>query len=142
MYLYLQQVQGYLAPPITAVFLLGLFAKRINTIGAVAGLITGFILGFGKITLQAVVGAGADGIPSWLTAVADFNFLYFSGVLFAATIAVVVGVSLITRKPDQQQIAGLTYATQTDEQRRANRASVQTRRASASSKYARISWFG
>ena len=33
LYKYLQSVQGYLAPPITAVFLLGLFCKRINVRG-------------------------------------------------------------------------------------------------------------
>ena len=37
LYQYLQSVQGYLAPPITAVFLLGLFCKRINARGAFAG---------------------------------------------------------------------------------------------------------
>src|SRR5690606_30139473 len=38
LYQYLQSVQSYLAPPITAVFLLGLFHSRINTRGAVWGL--------------------------------------------------------------------------------------------------------
>src|SRR5690606_40785296 len=51
LYLYLQSVQSYLAPPITAIFLLGLFWKRINATGAVAGLATGFILGMGKLAL-------------------------------------------------------------------------------------------
>ena len=35
LYHYLQNVQGFLAPPITAVFLLGLFSRRINARGAV-----------------------------------------------------------------------------------------------------------
>jgi solute:Na+ symporter, SSS family len=38
LYQYLQSVQGYLAPPITAVFLLGLFWKRMNSAGATAAL--------------------------------------------------------------------------------------------------------
>ena len=37
LYQYLQSVQGYLAPPITAVFLLGLFWTRINGAGAPFG---------------------------------------------------------------------------------------------------------
>ena len=41
LYKYLQNVQGYLAPPITAVFLLGLFSKRINAKGAFWGLVSG-----------------------------------------------------------------------------------------------------
>ena len=52
-YQYLQSVQGYLAPPITAVFLLGLFWKRINATGAMWGLIVGFILGMTKLGIQA-----------------------------------------------------------------------------------------
>jgi SSS family solute:Na+ symporter len=37
LYQYVQNVQGYLTPPITAVFLLGIFNKRINANGAVWG---------------------------------------------------------------------------------------------------------
>ena len=36
MYSYLQNVQSYIAPPITAVFLLGIFSKRVNANGAIA----------------------------------------------------------------------------------------------------------
>jgi SSS family solute:Na+ symporter len=49
LYQYLQSVQGYLAPPITAVFLLGLFWKRLNATGilfiaAVALMVGGSLL--------------------------------------------------------------------------------------------------
>ena len=54
LYQYLQSVQSYLAPPIAAVFLLGIFWRRINARGAVWGLTTGFILGMLKITIQAI----------------------------------------------------------------------------------------
>ena len=35
--MYLQKVQGYMAPPIFAVFFLGLFIPRINGPGCMAG---------------------------------------------------------------------------------------------------------
>ena len=54
-YKYLQQVQGYLAPPITAVFLLGLFWKKTNPTGAFVGLISGFVLGILKLLIEAIV---------------------------------------------------------------------------------------
>ena len=113
LYKYLQSVQGYLAPPITAVFLLGLFHRRINAHGAVWGLVVGFILGMSKLTIQAFFGAAETKIhdPAILAAIGDFNFLYFSGVLFAAAIAVIVTVSYLTPPPDQKRIDGLTYAT-------------------------------
>ena len=53
-YKYLQSVQGYLAPPITAVFLLGLFWRRINATGAFYGLVIGFVLGMGKLFIEAI----------------------------------------------------------------------------------------
>ncbi len=114
LYQYLQSVQGYLAPPITAVFLLGLFWKRINAQGALWGLISGFVLGMLKLTVQARYSAMdtakiAD--PAWLAAIGDFNFLYASGVLFAISIAVVIGISLLGKAQDEASIAGLTYSS-------------------------------
>ncbi len=111
LYQYLQSVQGYLAPPITAVFLLGLFWKRINSHGAMWGLSVGFILGMAKLTIQAFFGAGKIENPQFLAAIGDFNFLYASGVLFALSVLLVVGISLVTRPPDMEKIAGLTAAT-------------------------------
>jgi SSS family solute:Na+ symporter len=137
LYHYLQSVQGYLAPPITAVFLLGLFWKRINGKGAVAGLSIGFIVGMIKLTLQAMVGAIKDAkgglfydlsvkiAPegSILYMIGDYNFLYASGVLLGISVLVIVAVSLMTKKPSDEQIVGLTYATATEEQKKENRES-------------------
>ncbi|HKZ37138.1 MAG TPA: sodium:solute symporter, partial [Chryseolinea sp.] len=51
LYQYLQSVQAYIAPPITAVFLLGIFHKRINSQGALATLVIGLIIAFLRIGL-------------------------------------------------------------------------------------------
>jgi solute:Na+ symporter, SSS family len=83
LYQYLQSVQGYLAPPITAVFFLGLFWSRINATGAVWGLGGGFVLGMIKLTTQTFFGAEKISSPALLAWVGDFNFLYATGVLFA-----------------------------------------------------------
>ena len=123
LYKYLQSVQGYLAPPITAVFLLGLFWKRINSHGAVWGLCAGFILGMAKLTIQAFFGAGKIETPNYLAAIGDFNFLYCSGVLFAISILVIVFVSLVTAPPSAEKVASLTFATATEEDKHNNRAS-------------------
>ena len=58
LYQYLQSVQGYLGPPITAVFLLGIFNSRINNRGAVWGLGLGLVLGMAKLLIQSLFGAG------------------------------------------------------------------------------------
>jgi SSS family solute:Na+ symporter len=61
---------------------------------------------------------------AFLAAVGDFNFLYFTGVLFVISILVVVVASLLTPPPAEAQIRGLTYASVTGEARREIRASM------------------
>ncbi len=125
LYQYLQSVQGYLAPPMAAVFILGLFFKRINGPGAVAGLGIGFVVGMIKLTVQAATGGDDPWItsPQWLVFVGEYNFLYATGWLLLLSIIVIVGVSLVTPPPKAEQIVGLTFATTTAEQRKENRES-------------------
>jgi SSS family solute:Na+ symporter len=111
LYQYLQSVQGYLAPPITAVFFLGLFWKRINSAGATWGLAAGFVLGMIKLTIQAFYGKGKIEDPAWLAVVGDFNFLYATGILFAASAVIIVVASLLTPPPPEEKIRGLTYGS-------------------------------
>jgi SSS family solute:Na+ symporter len=123
LYHYLQSVQGYLAPPITSVFLLGLFWSRTNAHGAMWGLVAGFVLGMGKLLLQAIFGKGKVENPAILAWIADFNFLYFSSVLFVICVAIVIIASLATPAPRTEQIKGLTYGSLTPQDRAEIRAS-------------------
>ena len=109
LYQYLQSVQGYLAPPITAVFLLGLLWNRINAHGAVWGLGAGFLLGMAKLTIQTFFGAGKIAEPRFLAAVGDFNFLYATGLLFVVSVAIVLVASLVTAPPPEEKWKGLTW---------------------------------
>ena len=111
LYQYLQSVQGYLAPPITAVFLLGLFFKRLNGRGAVWALTGGFILGMFKLTCQALFGAGKIENPALLAAIGDFNFLYATGILFLASAALMVIGSLTAPAPQPEKTDGMTYTS-------------------------------
>ncbi|MEZ5274798.1 MAG: sodium:solute symporter [Opitutaceae bacterium] len=123
LYQYLQSVQGYLAPPITAVFLLGLFFKRINARGALTGLLVGFVLGMIKLVVQALVGGGAIAGPAFFVWLGEFNFLYASGLLFAVSVIIIVVASLTAPQQSDEEISGLTYTAITPEQRAENRAS-------------------
>lgn len=111
LYQYLQSVQGYLAPPITAVFLLGLFWKRINARGAEWALGIGFILGMLKLSIQGFYGTGKMENPAWLAWIGDFNFLYATGVLFVASAVIMIVVSLMTPAQSEEKIRGLTYGS-------------------------------
>ena len=84
---------------------------RINNRGAVWGLGLGFGLGMLKLTIQALFGAGKMESPAVLAAIGDFNFLYFSGVLFLICSVIIVGMSYTSARPDQEQIRGLTFSS-------------------------------
>lgn len=119
LYNYLQSVQSYLAPPIAAVFILGVFFKRLNAKGAYTAMVAGFVVGIIKLTLELFKGD----LSGVLYDFATINFLYFCIYLFVFAIVVMVTVSLATPKPADEQIRGLTFATTVAEDRAASRAS-------------------
>lgn len=121
LYEYLQSVQAYIAPPIFAVFFLGLFISRINTAGCMAGLVGGFLLGMARLITELFKDRFAAG--TFLYHYANVNFLYFCIFLFLGVSLLIVAVSLVTRRPSRYQIEGLTYATVSGQDRERTRAS-------------------
>ncbi len=123
LYHYLQSVQAYLAPPIAAVFLLGIFWKRINARGAHAALIGGFMIGI----LRLIAELNKKHLSGWLFTFADINFLYFCVYLFLVCIALMIVFSAFSRAPSFEKINGLTYGTTMAEDKKASRESWTTR---------------
>jgi SSS family solute:Na+ symporter len=129
LYDYLQGVQGYLAPPIAAVFFLGVFMKRLNGAGCLAALLVGFALGAFRLLVDTPVTLGLEGFAggypegSFLWIINNIYFQYYSLVIFVVSCAVLIGVSYATAPPSASQIAGITFATVSDAQRRETRAS-------------------
>jgi len=129
LYEYLQGVQSYLAPPIFAVFFLGVFMKRLNGAGCLAALLVGFLLGVFRLAVDTPVALGLSGYEngyaagSFLWVVNNIYFQYYSLLIFVVSAAVLVGVSYATAPPSEAQLGGLTYATVSDEQRRQTRGS-------------------
>ena len=115
LYKYIQAVQSFLAPPIVAVFVLGLFWKRMNLKGAVWGLSVGFILGMAKLAANALWG-GTEGCAF----IPDF---YFSGILLALSIGIVIVASLMAPAPDSAHLDGLNFSCLSSEYRKMNRES-------------------
>ncbi|MBQ4198553.1 MAG: sodium/solute symporter, partial [Kiritimatiellae bacterium] len=115
LYQYIQSVQSFLAPPIVAVFLLGLLWKRMNLRGAVWGLSVGFVLGMCKLGANAIWG-GADGYAL----IQDF---YFSGILLALSIAISIAASLTAPAPDYAHLDGLNFSCLSPEYKKMNRMS-------------------
>jgi SSS family solute:Na+ symporter len=123
LYHYLQSVQSYIAPPITAVFLLGIFWKRINAKGAISTLIGGFVIGM----IRLVAELNKDHLDGVLYKFADLNFLYFCFYLFVACIGAMVIISLLTQEPTYEKIQGLTYGTTVADDKKASRESWKKR---------------
>ncbi len=121
LYGYLQNVQAYIAPPITAVFLLGIFSSRINYQGAQATLFAGLAIAALRLGLE--VGKGSLDPNRFLFHFADMNFLKFSSFFFLASVAIAIVVSMATPRPALAQLDGLTLQTTSIEQARENRKS-------------------
>ncbi|XP_045909036.1 sodium/myo-inositol cotransporter [Micropterus dolomieu] len=108
-YLYIQEVAGYLTPPIAALFLLGVFWKRCNERGAFWGGMTGFTLGTVRLILAFIYRQPRcdqpDDRPAFIIHV---HYMYFAAGLFWISGLVAVVVSLCTSPPDEEQVRTTT----------------------------------
>jgi SSS family solute:Na+ symporter len=121
LYDYLQSVQSYIAPPITVIFLLGIFSKRINATGALATLYIGLAIGLFRLTLDTITTFKGTQFTGFLGEVAAIPFSHFAIVIFVICVGILVVVSLLTEKPSEAQLAGLTFGTLSDENKATSR---------------------
>ena len=115
LYIYLQSVQAYISPPISACFVLGILWPRLNGTGAISSLLAGFVMGATRFVLELADRAGS--VPFQLPIVrwiVDMNFLHYAIFMFVVCSVVLVGVSLLTPAPDGKRLAGLTFSTVDD----------------------------
>jgi len=133
LYHYLQSVQGYLAPPIFVVFFFGVFMKRLNYKGCLAALIVGFLLGVFRLAVDTPVSLKLPGFEAGYTEgtllwiINNIYFQYYSLFIFVVSSIVMIAVSYMTEPPDDKQIQGLTYATESVEDRQLSRSSWDKR---------------
>jgi SSS family solute:Na+ symporter len=129
MYQYLQNVQSYIAPPVTAVFLLGIIWKRVNAQAAITTLVAGLILLVlrlsSEIYYQTDISNGAinDGL---LYGFATINFAHMAIFMFLFSVALCISVSLTTNPPDYKKISGLSFGTLTQEHKKENKGSYDS----------------
>ncbi|HET9862739.1 MAG TPA: sodium:solute symporter [Steroidobacteraceae bacterium] len=121
LYSYLQLVQSLLAPGIAAVFMAGIFSRRVTPKSGFVGLAFGFALGLIRLLLQALHESAGIDWPGPIQAFVDVNWLYFSFLLFVATCVVIFAVSKFTPPATVEQIAGLTYKSVSAQQTEADR---------------------
>src|SRR4030088_3473548 len=78
LYIYLQSVQAYISPPITACFILGILWPRLNGAGAITSLLTGFVLGATRFILELADRAGSHFQSPAIRWLIDMNFLHYA----------------------------------------------------------------
>ncbi len=125
LYGYLQNVQSLLAPAIAAVFMLGIFSKRVSPISGLVGIVCGFIVGMARLFMQVAheIGGAEFGALQWFV---DINWLYFCFLLFAFTCVLILAVSAFTPKATDEHLEGLTYGTISARQKAELHAGVST----------------
>ena len=116
MYQYLQNVQAYIAPPVTTVFLLGIIWKRVNAQAAIVTLFSGLFLLILRLGSEIATNEGL--IESgFLFEFASINFSYMAIWMFLFSVALCISVSLLTSEPEYQKIQGLSYGTLSSQDR-------------------------
>lgn len=129
MYQYLQNVQSYIAPPVTAVFLLGIIWKRVNSKAAIVTLMTGLVLLVlrlgSEIYYQPQISSG-ENVEGVLYAFATINFAHMAIFMFIFSVILCVSVSLATAAPNYEAIRGLSFGTLTAQDKQDNKGSYST----------------
>lgn len=94
---YLQSALSCIVPPIVALFLLGVFWKRANANGALAGIAGGAI--------SAAFFLGYSGLK-WVSAI---HFLYVAAIIFTVSCLAIFAVSLLTPPPPDKKVSTFTW---------------------------------
>jgi SSS family solute:Na+ symporter len=124
MYQYLQNVQSYIAPPVTAVFLLGIIWKRVNSQAAITTLLAGLVLLImrlgSEIYFQSEIISNQTVNSVWFT-FATINFSHMAIFMFVFSVMLCISISLLTTAPNYKTIIGLSYGTLSEKQKLDNK---------------------
>jgi len=106
-YLFLQSVQAFISPPITAVFIFGLLFKRITGRAAIWTLILGEIIGIFRLTTQLLVQMNMTNSPLLISFV-SINFLHFAILLFVFCSALILALSF-SLVPERKEVSRISF---------------------------------
>ena len=113
LYSYLQGIQSLLAPAMVAVFVMGIFSKRITPKAGEAGLIVGFLIGMARLLTNIFTKTGKDVMTGWYWESTRWfwhtNWLIFEIWLLVFIMLFMVAVSFVTAKPTSKQIEFITF---------------------------------
>jgi SSS family solute:Na+ symporter len=149
LYLYLQNVQGYLSPAIVVLFVAGVFWKRATAPAALWSFVVGVVGGFARLAADVIMRNDAQTVNDlkeqlyhktitlgqYNTQIApirakfgllfdlwNIHWLYFCEALLVVTAALMIIISLMTKPPDPKTVK-VTWYGATPEEKAATRAS-------------------
>lgn len=105
---YLQQVLAFSVPPIVALYLGGIFSRRVNQMGAQAALIAGTLCGlllFAPIVAEQMLTTGGNEAPNWLANL-TLNHLYAAPIILVVSLAALWLGSSFGSTPSEAQLQG------------------------------------
>jgi solute:Na+ symporter, SSS family len=113
LYSYLQGIQSLLAPAMVAVFVLGIFSKKITPKAGELGLIIGFVIGMIRLLTNIFTNTGKDVMTGWYWESTTWfwhtNWLIFEIWLLVFIMLAMVVISFFTPKPTAQQVEFVTF---------------------------------
>ncbi|CAB4016059.1 CAAX prenyl protease 1 homolog [Paramuricea clavata] len=114
MFLYIQAISSYLAPPICALYLLAILWKRVNEFGAFYGMMIGFALGISRMICDFAFPQPKCGDADTRPGYVKLNFMYFALIMFVVTTVCIVVLSFFGEESEPEKISRLTYWTRFD----------------------------
>ncbi|KAL1771419.1 low affinity sodium-glucose cotransporter [Sigmodon hispidus] len=116
---YTESISSYLGPPIAAVFLLGIFCKRVNEQGAFWGLMAGLVMGLIRMIAEFSYGTGSCLVTSNCPQIiCGVHYLYYAIILFAVSVLVILGVSFLTKPIPDVHLYRLCWTLRNSEEER------------------------
>ncbi|XP_021943317.1 sodium/glucose cotransporter 4 [Folsomia candida] len=118
LFVYVNQVANFLAPPITAIFMMAILIPRTTEEGAFWGLMIGLFLGVARFVLEYCFPAPLcslgliDTRARWIKwFVDDIHYLHYGLLLFLVTFAITLTISLISQPTPATELIKLTFWT-------------------------------
>ncbi|XP_054852442.1 sodium/glucose cotransporter 1 [Eublepharis macularius] len=107
---YIQSITSYLGPPISAVFFLAIFCKRVNEQGAFWGLVIGLLIGLSRMIPEFAYGTGTCVQPSSCPdIICKVHYLYFAIILFVISLIIILTISFLTKPIDDVHLYRLCW---------------------------------
>lgn len=106
LFIYIQSISAYLAPPIAAVYILAVLWPRLNESGAFWSLILSFGVGVSRMVLDVIYREPECGEPDYRPVIIkNVHYMYFAMILFGIALLTAVVISLITEPPEEFRVS-------------------------------------